>query len=141
MPSRRQPPRPAQKPPRPLSGPTYAAATAASSLAAAAAAAVTNPTLAEASFPVEGTTGLAIGGNTGARLPPAVSNSDPKTNITTEGNTNVADLKISDDMDTRAAESAKRSAESPSHVIDEVESKRTKDSAATVMDAVSEAAD
>jgi len=76
----------------------------------------------------------------GARLPTAVSNSNPKTNVATEGNTNVANLTISDDMDTRAAASAKRSAESPSRVIDEVDSKKTKDSAATAMDTVSEAA-
>jgi len=44
-------------------------------------------------------------------------------------------------MDTRAAASAKRSAESPSCVIDEVDPKKNKYSAATVMDAVSKAAD
>ena len=43
-------------------------------------------------------------------------------------------------MDTRAAESAKRSAESPSRTIDEADSKKTKDSAATAMDTVSKAA-
>jgi len=140
MPPRHQPQRAAQQTPRPPTAPSYAAATAASSLAAAAAA-VTNPTPAEAALPEGGTTGPAIGGNTGARPPTALSSSDPKTNITTEGNTNIADLSISDDMDTRAAASAKRSAESPSRVIDEVAFKKTKDSAATAMDTVPEEAD
>jgi len=88
-----------------------------------------------------GTTGLAISGNTGTRPPIAASNSDPKTNINTEGNANIANLTISDDMDTRAAVSAKRSAESPSHAIDKADPKKTKDSAVTTMDTVSDAAD
>ena len=143
MPPRCEPQRAAQEPPKPQSVPTYAAATAVSSLAAAAAAAaaaVTNPTLAEASGSVGGTDGPAIGGNTGARIPTAISNSDPKTNITSEHNTNVADLTVSNDMDTRAAASAKRSAESPSCIIEEADSKKTRDSAATAMDTVSDAA-
>jgi len=90
---------------------------------------------------VGGTTGPAVGGNTGARLPTAISNSDPKTNITSEGNTNVANLKISDNMNTQAEKSAKGSAKSPSRTIDEADSKKTKGSAATAMDTLSEAAD
>jgi len=144
MPPRRQPPRAAQQPQKTPAAPSYAAATATSSLAAAAAAAaaaVTNPTPAEAAVLGGGTTGLAISGNTGARPPIAASNSDPRTNINPEGNTNIADLKISDDMDTRAAALAKRPADSPSRVIEEVDPKKNKDSAATAMDAESAAAD
>jgi len=44
-------------------------------------------------------------------------------------------------MDTRAAESAKRSAKSPSRIIDEADPKKTKDSAAAAMGTVSDAAD
>jgi len=90
---------------------------------------------------VGGTTGPAIGSDTGARPPIAASNRDPRTNITYEGNTDIATLQISDDMDTRAQASAKRSAAPPSRVIDEADSKKTRDSAATTMDAVSEVAD
>jgi len=53
--------------------------------------------------------------------------------MNSEGKTNIADLKISDDMDTWAAASAKRPADSPSRIIDEVDPKKNKDSAATVM--------
>jgi len=144
MAPRRQPPRAAVagKPTNLPNAPSYAAATAASSLATAAAvASIPNPTPAEASLPVGGTTGPAIGSNTGARPPIAASNSDPKTNFTTEGNADIATLQISDDMDTRAQASAKRSAKSPSRVIEEADSKKTRDSAATAMDTVSEVAD
>jgi len=102
VPPRRQHQRPAHKPPKPPSVPTCAAATVASSLVAAAAAVAANPTPTAASLPAGCTTEHAISGNTGTRLPVVGSNSDPKTNVTTEGNANVANLKISDDMDTQA---------------------------------------
>jgi len=139
MPPRCQPPRAAQQPQKTPAAPSYAAATATSSLAAAAAAAA-YPTPAEAAVLAGGTTGSAISGNTGARPPIAASNSDPSTNINSEGNTTIAALKISDDMDTRAAALAKRPADSPSRVIEKADPKKTQDSEATPMDTVSDAA-
>jgi len=108
MPPRQHHQHPAQKPPKPPSVATCAAAAAAREEAAAAA--VTAPTLAAASLPVRGTTEPAISGNNGARLSVTGSNSNPKTNVDIEGNTNIANLKISYDMDTQAEESAKHSA-------------------------------
>jgi len=57
------------------------------------------------------------------------------TNITTKGNTNIADLEISDNAETQAEESAKCTAESPFCVLDQATPKKIKGSEVTVMEA------
>jgi len=76
-----------------------------------------------------------VSGNSGTSSTIAGGNSEPNANITTECNTNIANVMILGNMDTQAEESAKRTAESPCRAIDEATPNEPNDSATMEMEA------